>query len=108
MSASSKKNGTGLLLTALGHPLRRRILRAMDGEATSPGKLSERIDEPLSTVSYHVRVLNRCGALHQVRKQPVRGAVEHFYRTAIEAEWARDALNESRQEDGDGAHPPSS
>src|ERR1700742_3128765 len=49
------------LLTALRHPLRRRILRRMDDdEAISPRELSRLLAEPLSNVSYHVRVLVDC------------------------------------------------
>ena len=47
------------LLTALRHPLRRRILRRMDEEdAISPRDLSRVLQQPLSNVSYHVRVLS--------------------------------------------------
>ena len=46
------------LLVALRHPLRRQILRLMAGEETiSPRELSTALDEPLSNVGYHVRVL---------------------------------------------------
>lgn len=100
MTKSPKGSSTSQLLTALGSPMRRRILRAMEGEATSPGKLSERMKVPLSTVSYHVRILERSGALKLVDEKAVRGAIEHFYRSAVTAKWARMALEESRAEDG--------
>ena len=55
---------TTICFTALGHPLRRRILREMLDERTrtSPRELAAELGEPLSNVSYHVRVLAECGA----------------------------------------------
>ena len=85
-----------LLLAALRHPLRRRILRLMvDGEALSPSQLAETLNESLSSVSYHVRVLAECGALVSAGEKPVRGATQHFYRWALEADWAKTMLGES-------------
>jgi DNA-binding transcriptional ArsR family regulator len=88
------------LLVALRHPLRRRILRLMAGEETiSPRELSEELEAPLSNVSYHVRVLVDCAAVTLVSTKPVRGSMQHFYSTAIEAPWAREVLGLG---DGDG------
>jgi DNA-binding transcriptional ArsR family regulator len=84
------------LLVALRHPLRRRILRLMGPEqAISPRELSELLDAPLSNVSYHVRVLAECAAVSLVRTEPVRGSMQHFYCTSIEAPWAREVLGMS-------------
>jgi DNA-binding transcriptional ArsR family regulator len=81
------------LLMALRHPLRRRILRELaDGEARSPRELAAALRQPLSNVSYHVRVLAERGATIPVGTKPSRGSVEHFYRSAVEAPWARDIL----------------
>jgi DNA-binding transcriptional ArsR family regulator len=81
------------LLTALGHPLRREILRAMaDGKTVSPRELSESLRRPLSNVSYHVRVLVQSGALRLVRTRPTRGSIQHFYRSAVQAPWAKQVL----------------
>jgi DNA-binding transcriptional ArsR family regulator len=78
------------LLVALHHPLRRDILRRMAGEdAISPRELASALRRPLTSVSYHVRVLADRAAIALVRTEPVRGSVQHFYRTAIEAPWAR-------------------
>jgi DNA-binding transcriptional ArsR family regulator len=69
--------------------MRRSILKEMgDGEEVSPQELSNRMALPLSNLAYHVRVLAECKAITLVRTLPVRGAVQHFYRFAIEAEWA--------------------
>lgn len=81
------------LLVALRHPLRREILRLMAGaEAISPREIATAVGRPLSNVSYHVRVLADRAAIALVRTQPVRGSMQHFYRTAIEAPWARHVL----------------
>jgi DNA-binding transcriptional ArsR family regulator len=91
------------LLLALRHPLRRQILRAMASEkAISPRELSASLRQPLSNVSYHVRVLAECAAVTLVRTKPVRGSMQHFYCTAIEAPWARQVLG---LRDGEGEGP---
>ncbi|MBA3865423.1 MAG: helix-turn-helix transcriptional regulator [Solirubrobacterales bacterium] len=81
------------LLEALRHPLRRRLLRMMAGEeAISPRELATALDRPLSNVSYHVRVLAECGAVTLVKTTPVRGSMQHFYRSTVEAPWAREII----------------
>jgi DNA-binding transcriptional ArsR family regulator len=84
---------TSDLLYALGHERRRQILRAMaDDKAISPMEISKNLSLPLSGVSYHTRVLAACGAIELVSTGPARGAVQHFYRLSLKAEWARQAL----------------
>ena len=92
--ATGESNKANDLFTALGHSLRRRILRQMirkNGE-TSPLELATSLDEPLSALSYHVRVLADCGAIKLVRTKQIRGSTQHFYRPAVRAKWARTAL----------------
>jgi DNA-binding transcriptional ArsR family regulator len=96
------------LLVALRHPLRRDILREMVGkEAISPREIAGTLGQPLSNVSYHVRVLADCAAVSLVRTQPVRGSMQHFYCVAIEAPWARQVLGLG-EKDGEapGETPP--
>src|ERR1700753_677762 len=77
------------LLIALRHPLRRQILRAMAAtDPISPRQISDELREPLSNVSYHVRVLADCGAVTLVDTEPVRGSMQHFYSSTIEEAWA--------------------
>jgi len=93
------------LLVALRHPVRRQILREMaDGQAVSPRELSERLDLPLSNVSYHVRVLADCATVSLIHTQPVRGSMQHFYRSALDAPWARQILGLGDPE-GSGESP---
>jgi DNA-binding transcriptional ArsR family regulator len=96
------------LLIALRHPLRRQILREMaDGKVISPLELSSALKQPLSNVSYHVRVLAQCAAVTLVDTKPTRGSVQHFYRSAVTAPWAQQVLG-SRENDGGGAGESSS
>jgi len=95
--ATTKSSETNDLLIALGHPLRRRILRALAGsKARSPRELAERLDQPLSNLSYHVRVLADCGAVKLVQTKQVRGSTQHFYRPSIDARWARSVLKKDQ------------
>jgi DNA-binding transcriptional ArsR family regulator len=90
------------LLVALGHPTRRQILREMDGRPpASPRQLTEKLDETLSNVSYHFRVLAESGVLELVATRPVRGSTQHFYDVSIDAGWAQAllAIDERAQRD---------
>lgn len=69
------------LLDALRHPLRRSLLRRYveSEEMLSPRELARLERKPLSNVAYHIRELERLGAIEIAATRPVRGAVEHFY-----------------------------
>jgi DNA-binding transcriptional ArsR family regulator len=91
------------LLVALRHELRREILQSMaDDKAISPKELAQRLGKPLSDVSYHVRILDRRGAISLVRTTPVRGSVKHFYRLSLKAEWALKVLGIEPKAGGEG------
>jgi DNA-binding transcriptional ArsR family regulator len=92
--ATAWSSKTGDLFVALAHPLRRRILRKMieDEVEISPRDLALDLEEPLSRLSYHVRILAWCGAVQLVRTEQVRGSMQHFYRVIVDARWARMAL----------------
>jgi DNA-binding transcriptional ArsR family regulator len=68
------------LAKALAHPLRTRILAALEGRTASPSELAEELDAPLGVVSYHVRRLAALGFVKLAKSVPRRGAVEHYYR----------------------------
>jgi DNA-binding transcriptional ArsR family regulator len=90
------------LLIALRHPLRRQILRTMAAtDPISPRQISDELREPLSNVSYHVRVLADCGAVTLVDTEPVRGSMQHFYSSTVEEAWALAVLGLS----GNGDQP---
>ncbi len=70
------------LAKALAHPLRTRILAALENRTASPSELAEELDASLGVLSYHVRRLTTLGFLKLVKRVPRRGAVEHYY-TAV-------------------------
>lgn len=81
------------LLAALNNPLRRQILRRMrDVEMISPRELSVELDRPVSNIAYHVRVLADCGAITLAGVKPVRGAIQHFYRSSVKQPWAQQII----------------
>ena len=85
------------LLFLLGHPLRKRLLRLYveAKEMRSPKELTVPVNQPVSKVGYHVRVLAKHGAVEFVAEQQRRGSVEHFYEpTSLvdEVPWGRAAL----------------
>lgn len=99
----SEKTDDNELLIALRHPLRRQILRTMAAQdPISPREISDELREPLSNVSYHVRVLADCGAVTLVDTAPVRGSMQHFYSPAIEEPWALAVLGLSENGDAPG------
>jgi DNA-binding transcriptional ArsR family regulator len=68
------------LVKGLSHPLRTECLTILTDRVASPRQIAEALDEDLSNVSYHVRVLSELGLIELVKEEPVRGAVAHFYK----------------------------
>jgi DNA-binding transcriptional ArsR family regulator len=68
------------LIKALAHPLRAQLLSMFNERVASPNQLAKELDEGLSQVSYHVKVLREYECIELVKTEPRRGAVEHFYR----------------------------
>lgn len=82
---------------ALRHPLRRAILKRViqKGEPVSPTSLAKELEVSLNRLSYHVRKLDKVGALILVDTQPVRGTTRHYYShdtTVIGTIWVREVL----------------
>ena len=80
------------LVKALAHPLRVEILTILNERMASPNELSKELEEGLSQVSYHVKVLKDFECIEMVKTEPRRGAVEHYYRATArafltDAEW---------------------
>ncbi len=71
------------LAKALAHPLRVQLLAALNQGVASPNELAKKLDEPLTNVSYHVRMLHDLGCIELVDTEPRRGALEHFYRPIL-------------------------
>lgn len=68
------------IVRGLGHPLRVRILTVLNDRVASPNELSKELEEGLSQVSYHIKVLKDFEMIEMVKTEPRRGAVEHYYR----------------------------
>ena len=73
------------LVKALAHPLRVQILTILNERMASPNELSKELEEGLSQVSYHVKVLKDFECIEMVKTEPRRGAVEHYYRATARA-----------------------
>ena len=67
------------LVRALSHPMRVRILEALQGRTASPTELARRFGESLGVVSYHANALLDVECIEQVGTRPKRGTIEHFY-----------------------------
>jgi hypothetical protein len=98
----NKPTGFEALSAALSHPLRRRILWGMKSpdRVYSPSEferaINENSEEPIDIkrVAYHFRELRDLGFIEEVKTEPVRGSVEHFYKPvqelgAWQEEWIR-------------------
>jgi DNA-binding transcriptional ArsR family regulator len=68
------------LAKAFAHPLRVEILTILDQRVASPNEMANELNEGLSLVSYHVKVLREFDCIELVSTRPRRGATEHFYR----------------------------
>lgn len=67
------------LVKALAHPMRVRILEALQGRTASPTELAREFRESLGVVSYHTNALLDVDCIEQVGTRPKRGTIEHFY-----------------------------
>jgi DNA-binding transcriptional ArsR family regulator len=93
--AGNRYSETDDLLKALGHRMRRAILREMnDEELFSPSEVAPRLEDSVSNVSYHFRMLDRGKMVELVEEKQVRGATQHFYRRTVKRPWARKLLEE--------------
>src|SRR4051794_36119238 len=68
---------------ALAHPLRVQLLALLNEGVASPNELAKKLNEPLTNVSYHVRMLHDLGCIELVDTEPRRGALEHYYRAIM-------------------------
>lgn len=69
------------VVKALSHPTRVRILELLQvHELASPVELSQELEIPLGTISYHVRRLEQLGFIELATRTQRRGAIEHHYR----------------------------
>lgn len=73
------------LIAALNHRLRREILRILHaaGEPQSPSRIAAQLQEDLSGISYHVKVLVGLNVIELVEKRQVGGTFEHVYASKV-------------------------
>lgn len=66
----ANERSRGILLKAMAHPVRRRMLRTIseEGAPLSPAQLAKAFDLPLGLIAYHANVLQRCGAVEVAEK----------------------------------------
>ncbi|HWO47811.1 MAG TPA: winged helix-turn-helix domain-containing protein [Solirubrobacterales bacterium] len=89
-SEAEDKKRTETICAVLKHPLRVRILEALNEGPRSPSQFVEEglipkehftsYQQALSLASYHFRELEKEGCLEVIESIPRRGAVEHVYR----------------------------
>jgi DNA-binding transcriptional ArsR family regulator len=83
------------LLLALAHAMRRAILREMPEDVlVSPSEMAPKLEDTISNISYHFRMLARGSAVELAEERQVRGATQHFYRKSLKPDWARKMLEE--------------
>jgi DNA-binding transcriptional ArsR family regulator len=89
-------------LLAIGHPLRRRMLRAIvdSGGALGLSQLAQGFDLPVATARYHANVLCGFGVAEPTRSDPDR---EPFYDTSVGGDPEIEALLEETREADDTA-----
>jgi DNA-binding transcriptional ArsR family regulator len=95
VARGDKTNGSGakgesqrmsaLLIQALNHPLRRKLLRALHSsdDARSPVQLSKMTGEDVSSIDYHIKILVSMGAAVKTGDRRVRGARENFFLSKV-------------------------
>lgn len=118
VASDATANGTGSVgrradspldrvLHALGHPVRRQILRSLVRRDGSASAISKELDLDLSVVSYHLnQVLAReCGVVELVEAVERRGALEKIYALKFEALGGGDPFR--RLEPDEGIRPMS-
>jgi DNA-binding transcriptional ArsR family regulator len=98
---------TSELMTALNHPLRRRILRIYIESAlpsASAQEIARATGQPVARASYHLRTLAQCNILRPVEVPRESGAGGRSPRWVLEAEpeWLRLVLDLWGQADDSG------
>lgn len=71
-------------LSALGHPVRAKILEVVEREAMSAKGLANRLKMTHGKIGYHLGVLSDAGLIEVVEERPVRAVVEKFFATSYD------------------------
>lgn len=92
---SAGSASVGGVITALNHPIRRKLLRRfLDGPPTSPVGLAREMGGSLNLIAYHVKILASNGVVREVKTERRRGALEHYFEPSLgsHAEWVEKIL----------------
>ena len=91
------------LIDTAVHTSRREILRRMhkdSGAQYCAADLAAMLKMPIQSVSYHFKVLEKGGAIHEVKREKVRGANRYLFKTLVDENPIITAiLRETEQED---------
>jgi len=66
-------------LSALGHPLRLRLLISVGADGATVSQLSTRLGTNKGNVAHHLAVLERAGLVRRGRTRTVRGGTEQYF-----------------------------
>jgi len=82
----SKDSSLDRILSALNHPIRRRIMRELVEGPASASMLSRSFGMDLGVVSYHLNkvLAQQCEVVELVESVPRRGSMEKIYRLKSE------------------------
>ena len=75
-----RSRGEDVLVRALSHPTRRKVLRILSRRIAGPSEMAAEMHLPVGAVSHHVRWLASHNCIELVSTAQRRGAVEHYYR----------------------------
>ncbi|MCW2966821.1 MAG: transcriptional regulator, ArsR family [Solirubrobacteraceae bacterium] len=81
------------VLKALNHPVRRKVMAALDEGIASPKELAGLLGLTIPNVSYHVGILRNLGLIKVVRETPRRGAIERHYKATARTLSVRQVLD---------------
>lgn len=104
MEKADKRKTTSVesaLTVVLRHPIRVLSMTILAERVASPKEIADLIGETTGHVAYHVKELFKAGFVEVVDTQPVRGAVQTFYKatefaTFSDEEWESLPLEERR------------
>ncbi len=97
-SPQTKHSPSTSVAAILAHPVRARIWhRVVEGPA-SPAQMAREFGKSVNELSYHVKCLAKMGVIEEVGSRPVRGAVEHFWRSVRRPEISEEETIEMGEE----------
>lgn len=104
MKRPRRREGPVGLARAVDHPIRRRALRRLNaGETCSSVEIAQELGLPLSSITYHLRVLQLYGAAKVVQGSP-SSTVARYESTVADDRWVFARLAATEAEDEAAVH----